>query len=183
MEFREFIGVNVDQNKPQESKPIDNYRVSVSSETSLYNPVGGSLLSLSSSVQMEDRDKEVLNKDDYKGERAVKKESENLAGSWKAYGVYIKLGSGWTVGPVLIIVFIMAQTLFSGSDWWLSLFTDSEERKKQAFEQNPNSSLVLNQTFVDRFTPAQNVICPLFQMPLNWPTDRFLLIRLRLTAY
>ena len=156
MEFREFIGVNVDQNKPQENKPIENYRVSVSSETSLYNPAGGSLLSLTSSVQMEE--KEILNKEEYKGERAVKTESENLAGSWKAYGVYIKLGSGWTVGPVLIIVFIMAQTLFSGSDWWLSMFTDSEERKKLAFEKNPKSSLVLNETFVDRLTPAQNVI-------------------------
>lgn len=104
----------MDQNKPQErEKPIENYRVSVSSETSLYNPaVGGSMLSLSSSVQLESPEKEVLGKEDYKGERAVKQESENLAGSWKAYGVYIKLGSGWTVGPMLILVFVMAQTLF-----------------------------------------------------------------------
>ena len=152
MEFREFIGVNVDQNKPPESKPIENYRVS-GSETSLDNLAGDSTLSLTPSVQME----EVLSKDEYKGERAVKAESENLAGSWKAYGIYIKLGSGWTVGPVLIIVFIMAQTLFSGSDWWLSMFTDSEERKKLAFEKNPNASLVLNETFVDRLTLAQNV--------------------------
>ena len=111
MEFREFIGVNVEQNKPKESKPIENYRVSVSSETSLYNPAGGSMLSLSSSVQLEP-EKEVLSKEEYHGERAVKQESENLAGSWKAYGVYIKLGSGWLVGPGLIVVFILAQTFF-----------------------------------------------------------------------
>lgn len=113
MEFREFIGVNVEQNKaPEREKPIENYRVSMSSENSLYNPAGGSLLSLTSSVQLESPEKEVLNKEAYKGERAVKQESENLAGSWKSYGIYIKLGSGWTVGPLLILVFMMAQTLF-----------------------------------------------------------------------
>lgn len=91
MEFKEFIGAK--------SKPIEDHRASLSSETKLYNPTGGSVTSLSSSVSLKtskEAEKEAVNKDDYQGERAVKQESENLAGSWNAYGVYIKLGSGWT---------------------------------------------------------------------------------------
>ena len=106
----------MEQNKPQESKPIESYPVSLSDTRSLYDSIAGSLLSLSSSVHLE-ADKEILNiQNDYQGERAVKEESQNLAGSWKAYAIYIKLGSGWTVGPVLIMIFILVQTLFRYAD-------------------------------------------------------------------
>lgn len=120
LEFSEFIGVSIDQNKQEPRKNL-NYRVSVNSESSLFNPTG-SLLSLSSSIHEElmesskktsvDLNNGVIN--DYKGERAVKIESENLSGSWRAYSVYIRLGSSWYIGPLLIIVFIISQTLFSG---------------------------------------------------------------------
>ena len=115
LEFSEFIGVNVDQNK-QVDKPTQNlnYRtVSVNSETSLINPTG-SLLSLSSSVHL---DEELENKKsnselnnnnmngDQKGERTVKRESDNLNGSWNAYAVYISLGSSWYIGMNIYIFF------------------------------------------------------------------------------
>lgn len=37
------------------------------------------------------------------------------------------------------------------------MFTDSEERKKLIFEHDPNASRILNETFVDRSTPVENV--------------------------
>lgn len=103
---------NTEQNKPQESKPIESYRAAVSETGSLYSAIAGSMLSLTSSVHLE-ADKEILDPpNEYKGERTVQKESENLAGSWKAYAIYIRLGSGWSVGPILIVIFILVQALF-----------------------------------------------------------------------
>ena len=163
IEFSEFIGVNLEPNKQENKQPVNLRTVSINSESSLCNPTG-SLLSLSSSVHLDDEDLEAkkqpaldLNDDNdanRTGERSGKKESESLSGSWRAYAVYIKMGSSWWLGPLLIVVFFIAQTLFSGSDYWLSLWTDSQQRRKDLILKNMTS----NETnFVDQFTTDENV--------------------------
>lgn len=64
------------------------------------------------------------------------------------------MGSSWWVGPLLIITFFITQSLFTGSDYWLSLWTDSEQRRKIAAETNITFQ---NLTIVDQYSQQENV--------------------------
>ncbi|XP_076312434.1 ATP-binding cassette sub-family C member 4-like isoform X1 [Tachypleus tridentatus] len=52
------------------------------------------------------------------------------------YWYYIKTGAGWFLIPLLIISSIGAQALFSGSDFWLALWTNGEEARRLAIERH-----------------------------------------------
>ncbi|XP_076312443.1 ATP-binding cassette sub-family C member 4-like [Tachypleus tridentatus] len=72
-----------------------------------------------------------------------KQEEElRLTGSVKGtvYWYYIKTGAGWFLVPLLIISSIGAQMLFSGSDFWLALWTNEEGRRLAIERYNRTSS-------------------------------------------
>ena len=61
--------------------------------------------------------------------RQIIKEVTTLEFSSKVYYVYLKLGlSGW-LGPVLVVTLVLAQFVFSFSDYFLSLWTTVEEQR------------------------------------------------------
>jgi ABC-type multidrug transport system fused ATPase/permease subunit len=59
----------------------------------------------------------------------VQEENNELSATWKAYRVYFKLGLSWWFAPLLLIAFSGTQVLYSIVDYWMSLWTDSEERR------------------------------------------------------
>ncbi|XP_022257889.1 multidrug resistance-associated protein 4-like isoform X2 [Limulus polyphemus] len=77
-------------------------------------------------------------------EKGYPKQEEELrsTGSVKGavYWFYIKTGAGWFLIPLLIISSIGAQALFSGSDFWLALWTNEEEEKRLEAERHISTS-------------------------------------------
>ncbi|RWS14111.1 ABC transporter-like protein 16, partial [Dinothrombium tinctorium] len=113
----------------------------------------GSTLSLSSSLHVEeDRVKQTGKKVSFE-EQQPKRPEEMMVktASLKAYWVYIKSGAGWFLLPLISFVMVATQVLFTASDWWLSEWTDSEERKHW------NISTTIH-TFVDDFSIEGNII-------------------------
>lgn len=86
-------------------------------------------------------------------------EEKAAVGSVKArvWGLYIRLGAGPLLLPLVILSNVVCQFLFNGSDYWLKLWTDSEQRK---FEKahNITSSLSMKETLVDRFDRRKDAI-------------------------
>ena len=60
---------------------------------------------------------------------------------------YFLSGGGWFSFSILIISFLVTQTLFPGTDYWLSLWIKAEQIRN-SYSVNQNSSLYLS--WVDR---------------------------------
>lgn len=134
---------------------------------------------------------DVSNKSDQPMEKtqnrnAAKVPAENceLSATWKAYRVYLKLGLNWWFAPLLVIVFCGTQALYSIVDYWMSLWTDSEERLG-LYQQQLSGLLGMNKTaagsvgtneshwpefehrnLVDDYARGQNVLFYSIQMGL-----------------
>ncbi|KAI1293713.1 ATP-binding cassette sub-family C member 4 [Halotydeus destructor] len=90
--------------------------------------------------------------------------SENAAASAgaRAYWVYIKSGAGPVILPVMVVIFVITQALFTGNDWWLSLWTDSQEVNFEAAHASLNDTngtqlQLVHTSFVDDYSFDENV--------------------------
>ena len=159
MEFTKFLGIEIGDNQQQTRPRTDSNQfgsmVSINSETNCPIKSKASI----SSVQIDTEALEKLKstgkkEDDQKlNKRQIIKEVTALQFSRKIYYVYGKLAlTGW-LGPVLITVFIGAQVIFSYSDYFLSLWVTSEEKRHNETVGGQNQT-----SFVDNLTQEQSII-------------------------
>ncbi|CAG0897047.1 unnamed protein product [Darwinula stevensoni] len=72
--------------------------------------------------------------------------------SARIYWDYLKAGAGWFLRLLLIVSYILTQCAFSGSDWWLSYWTNAQ----QEAANRTNSSaveLLFGNPLLDPWTP------------------------------
>ena len=87
--------------------------------------------------------------------RQIIKEVTTLQLSRAVYWVYFKLGIvGWKglFCPILLLSFLGAQVIFTYSDYYLALFTNSEENRHEENTSGHNMT-----SFVDSLSRSQNI--------------------------
>ncbi|XP_076312445.1 ATP-binding cassette sub-family C member 4-like isoform X2 [Tachypleus tridentatus] len=78
------------------------------------------------------------NRKDYPKQEEELRSTGSVKGT--VYWYYIKTGAGWFLISLLIISSIGVQALFSGSDFWLALWTNGEETKRLEVERHISTS-------------------------------------------
>ena len=110
----------------------------------------------------------------------VAQENNELSATWKAYRVYLRLGLNRWFAPLLGVVFVGTQSLYTLVDFWMSLWTDSEERRGLYEQRLVDDRRWLSnatrtdrppieferKTFVDDFDREQNLFFYALQMSL-----------------
>ncbi|GFY48387.1 hypothetical protein TNIN_211863 [Trichonephila inaurata madagascariensis] len=145
-------------------------------------PMYESTLSLASSVSTgyDDIEGEKINQKAPKGTEEVKTSG---AVTLKVYIEYIKSGAGPFLRMVLLFSYISTQVLFNGSDFWLTAWTNEEQKKynikdcwSNATKASLNESGLYNDTYglFDReffFTNYGNVTEACFRLTNNYLID------------
>lgn len=160
MDFTKYLGVETSENQAARARSdsVSQFgsMTSINSETSL--PMKGRQSVDQTIIQI---DKEAVeakrNEEEQKtNKRQIIKEVTTLQFSRKVYWTYFKLGmAGWKglFCPVLLSSFLGAQIIFTYSDYYLSLFTNSEEKRH---EENTGGRNVTS--WVDNMSRDQNII-------------------------
>lgn len=150
IDFIKFSGHSDEQNKLRHG--------SVSSTKSdLVSPSG----SFSASLGEEPLDhfKQVSFENDTPKSKEMK-EDASAAANYRAYWLFLKYGTGLFYLPVMALIFVTTQVLYTGNDWWISLWTTSEERG-ECLRMNTTNLTNCDQfpeSFVDSFNQNDNVL-------------------------
>ncbi|KAK3863657.1 hypothetical protein Pcinc_030600 [Petrolisthes cinctipes] len=71
----------------------------------------------------------------------------------KVYMQYLRAGSGWCVIIILIILNVLTQILFSGTDYWLSYWTNGEQLRARLAVNMSTGSNGTNYSYTDTPVP------------------------------
>lgn len=158
MDFTKYLGVETSECQSRarsDSTSQFGSMTSISSETSLpmkRQSVDQSIIQIDKEA-LEAKRKEEEQKT---SKRQIIQEVTTLQFSRKVYWVYFKLGmAGWKglFCPVMLACFFGAQIIYTYSDYYLALFTTSEEKRH---DENPGGRNVTS--FVDNLSQEENIL-------------------------
>ncbi|KAL7050851.1 hypothetical protein ACKWTF_004247 [Chironomus riparius] len=100
--------------------------------------------SISSTISLESREAEVeatkVNREEKSSEGSI---------SWKYYIAYIKGTGGYTVGIIILIMFVLTQLLASAGDYFLTYWVSKEEERNSLKQSERTLELVSNNSTSD----------------------------------
>ena len=159
VETLKFLGIEINENQQQESNQFGS-SISIGSQTNRSMKSRASVSSIhldTETIEKLKKSKEKEKDDQKLNKRQIIKEVTTLQLSSRTYYVYAKLAlAGW-LGPTLIMVIIGAQINYSYSDYFLSLWVTSEEKRHMIYYDN-NTVNEVQASFVDNLSQRQSIM-------------------------